>query len=86
MAGFLAIIVSVLAFVVPVGIPLLAQRWRSYLVVLALGAAFFAWLSWEIERQPPDIESFPGPFLGGLMLFGFAGGAIARFVMLVSRR
>ena len=86
MAGFFAIIASVLAFMVPVGIPLLAQRWQSYLVVLALGAVFFAWLTWEIGRQPPEAESFPGPFLGGLMLFGFAGGAIARFVMLVSRR
>lgn len=86
MAGFFAIVLSVLAFMIPVGIPLLAGRWRSYLVVLALGAAFFAWLDWEIGRQPPEAEGFPGPFLGGLMLFGFIGGAIARFVMLVSRR
>lgn len=86
MGGLVAIIASFFAFMVPVGIPLLAQRWRSYLVTLALGAAFFAWLTWDIGRQPPGAESFPGPFLGGLMLFGFAGGAIARFVMLVSRR
>ena len=86
MAGLFAIIVSFLAFVVALGIPLLAQRWRSYLATLALGAAFFAWLTWDIGRQPPDIDSFPGAFLGGLMLFGFVGGAIARFVMLLSRR
>jgi len=86
MAGLLAIIASFFAFVVPLGIPLLAQRWRNFLITLALGAAFFAWLTWDLGRQPPGAESFPGAFLGGLMLFGFAGGAIARFVMLISRR
>lgn len=86
MAGLVAIIASFFAFVVPLGIPLMAQRWRSYFMTLALGAAFFAWLTWDLGRQPPGTESFPGAFLGGLMLFGFAGGAIARFVMLLSRR
>lgn len=86
MAGLVAIIASFFAFVVPLGIPLMAQRWRSYFMTLALGAAFFAWLTWDLGRQPPGTESFPGAFLGGLMLFGFAGGAIARFLMLLSRR
>ena len=86
MAGLFAIVASFLAFMVPLGIPLLAQRWRSFFVTLAFGAAFFAWLTWDIGRQPAGTESFPGAFLGGLMLFGFAGGAVARFVMLLSRR
>ncbi len=86
MGGVFAILLSFVAFAVPLGIPLLAQGWRSYAITLALGAAFFAWLTWDIGRLPPGSESFPGPFLGGLMLFGFAGGAIARFVMLLSRR
>ena len=86
MGGLIAIVASFLAFAVPLGIPLLAQHWRSYFITLALGAVFFAWLTWDIGRQPPGSESFPGAFLGGLMLFGFAGGAIARFVMLLSRR
>jgi hypothetical protein len=86
MAGLFAIVASFLAFVVPLGVPLLAQRWRSYFITLAIGAAFFAWLTWDIGRQAPGTEGFPGAFLGGLMLFGFAGGAIARFVMLLSRR
>jgi hypothetical protein len=86
MGGLFAILASFLAFALPLGIPLMAQRWRSFFIVLALGAAFFAWLTWDLGRQPPGTESFPGAFLGGLMLFGFAGGVVARFVMLVSRR
>ncbi len=86
MGGVFAILLSLFAFALPLGIPLMAQRWRSFVIVLALGAAFFAWLTWDIGGQPPGTDSFPGAFLGGLMLFGFVGGAIARFVMLVSRR
>ncbi len=85
MGGGLAIVASVLAFLVPLGVPLLTTRWRSYLVALALATAFFWWLTVDLAR-PNGALSFIGPFLGGMMLFGFAAGAIARFVMLVGRR
>lgn len=82
-AGTIAIFAALLSFAVPLAIPLFAGRWRSYAVILALGAAFFGWLTWDIQRGG---DNWVGPFLGGLMLFGFAAGAIAKFVMLIGRR
>lgn len=86
MEGLVAIVVSVLAFLVPLAVPLFVVRWRSYLVVLAIGAAFFTWLTLDLQRTEAADANWIGPFLGGLMLFGFAAGAIAKFVMLVGRR
>jgi hypothetical protein len=83
MAGAIAIVAALLSFLVPLAIPLFAQRWRSYAIILALAALFFAWLTWDIQRSE---ASWIGAFLGGLMLTGFAAGAIAKFVMLVGRR
>lgn len=89
-AGTIAILAAVLSFMVPLAIPLFAQRWRTFAVILALGVAFFGWLTWDIQRagigDPPGSENWIGPFLGGLMLFGFAAGTIAKFVMLVGGR
>jgi len=88
--GAIAIIAAVLSFLVPAAIPLFAQRWRTFAIILGLGVAFFAWLTWDIQRagpgDPPGSGNWIGPFLGGLMLFGFGAGAIAKFVMLVGRR
>jgi hypothetical protein len=84
MGGAFALIASLLSFVVPLAIPLFAQRWRTFAAILALGAAFFAWLTSDIGRDPS--ANWIGPFLGGLMLLGFAAGAIAKFVMLLGRR
>lgn len=87
--GTIAVIAAVLSFLVPLAIPLFAQRWRTFAVVLALAGAFFGWLNWDIGRgavsDPPAGGNLIGPFLGGLMLFGFGAGAIAKFVMLLGR-
>ncbi len=82
MSGVFAILSSLLAFLVPLAIPLFAQRWRSFAIILGLGALFFWWLTLDVERP----QSIIGTFLGGLMLFGFGAGLIAKFVMLVGRR
>jgi hypothetical protein len=84
MGGAVAILVGLLCFAVPLAIPLFAQRWRTFAIVVALGVVFFAWLTVDIQ-QAGD-QHWIGQFLGGLMLFGFAGGTIAKFVMLISRR
>lgn len=89
-SGTIAIIASVLSFLVSLAIPLFTQRWRTFGIIIALGATFFAWLTWDIQRagigDPPGGENWIGPFLGGLMLFGFGAGAVAKFVMLLGRR
>ncbi|MBK8083686.1 MAG: hypothetical protein IPK28_07560 [Devosia sp.] len=85
MGALVAILGSALAFLVPLAVPLAATRWRGFLVVLASAMAFFAWLTVDLAK-PGSVLGFIGPFLGGLMLFGFVAGAIARFVMLVGRR
>lgn len=89
-AGTFAIIAALLSFAVPLAIPLFAQRWRTFALILALGAAFFAWLTWDLQRaspgDTPGSGNWIGPFLGGLMLFGFGAGSIAKFVMLLGRR
>ena len=43
------------------------------------------WLTLEMDT-PGTIPAGIGAFLGGLMLFGFAAGAIAKFVALVGQR
>ena len=83
MGGILALIAAVLAFAIPMAIPLLARRWRAYAVVLALAVPFFIWLNADITAQAGG--GAIGAFLGGLMLTGFSAGAIARFVMLLGR-
>lgn len=83
--GTLAIVLAFLCFLVPMAVPLFAQRWRTLVVILVVGALFFGWLTLEMDT-PGTIPASLGAFLGGLMLFGFAAGAIAKFVALVGRR
>jgi hypothetical protein len=84
MAGAIAIAGALLSFLIPLAIPLFVQRWRTFAIILLLAAAFFAWLTWDLQRA--GTGNWIGPFLGGLMLTGFAAGAIAKFVMLVGLR
>lgn len=87
MSGIVAIVAAFLAFVVPLAITLLVQQWRTFFMVLAAAVAFFGWLTLDLQRgEPSGLAALLGPLLGGLMLFGFAAGAIAKFVMLVGRR
>jgi hypothetical protein len=85
MEGFLALIAATLSFLIAMAIPLFAQRWRTLLVIVAVGALFFGWMTLEMPVAG-SIPSGIGAFLGGLMLFGFAGGVIARLVTLLGRR
>jgi hypothetical protein len=83
--GIWAIVVACFSFLVPMAVPLFVQRWRTFLIILVAAAAFFGWLTLEM----PIAGSIPagiGAFLGGLMLLGFAGGAIAKFIGLVGRQ
>ena len=82
MAGIVAIVAAFLAFAVPLALPLFARTWRSFGVMVLLAVAFFAWLANDLQRAEPTAI---GSFLGGLMLIGFAFGAIARFVILIGR-
>jgi hypothetical protein len=82
--GTVAIFLACLCFLVPMAIPLFAQRWRSFFAILAVATLFFGWLTLEMET-PGTIPSGIGAFLGGVMLFGFAAGAIARLVSLIGR-
>jgi hypothetical protein len=85
MGGVVAIITALLAFGIPLAVPLFAQRWRTLLILMLLGALFFGWVTLDLA-SPDGITQTLGPFTFGLMLFGFAAGAMAKFVMLVSRR
>lgn len=85
MAGAIALVATLLAFFVPLAVPLFAQRWRTLIVIAALGAAFFGYVTWDLGNASGPAHLL-GPFLSGLMLFGFAGGLLAKFVMLLSRR
>lgn len=80
--GFFAIVASFLALAVPLGIPLFAHRWGSLMVVVAAGTALFVWMIVDFANGGTAIV---GRFLAGLMLVGFCGGAIAKFVMLLGR-
>jgi hypothetical protein len=84
MSGLFAIASAFLAFAVPLAVPLFVRRWQTLLVVVAVGAAFFAWLAYDLQ-QDGAAAAMIGSFLGGLMLIGFAFGAIAKFVMLIGR-
>ena len=83
--GVFALLLAFFCFVVPLAAPLFAQTWRSYGIVLAAGIAFIAWLNWDMAN-PGSLAQGIGSFLGGLMLVGFACGAIAKLVMLIGRR
>ncbi len=83
--GAWALLLAFLSFIVPMAIPLFVQRWRTLAIVLAVGVVFFGWMTLEMQ-SPGSIPAGIGAFLGGLMLFGFAAGMIARFVALVGRR
>lgn len=85
MDALFALVLACLAFVVPMAIPLFAQRWRSLGLVVLAGALFFAWLTLEMPVEG-TLPHGIGQFLGGLMLFGFGGGVIARFVSLLGRK
>ena len=84
MSGIFAVFAGLLCFIVPLAVPLFAQRWRTFAIVVALAVAFFGWLTWDIGRAGE--AHWIGSFLGGLMLFGFAAGTIAKFVMLLVGR
>lgn len=81
MAGLLAILVAALAFLVPLALPLFARTWRSLALMSAVVAAFLGWLYLDLA----DGQSLVGEFIGGLVLVGFAFGAIAKFAMLLGR-
>jgi hypothetical protein len=84
MSGIFAVFAGLLCFIVPLAVPLFAQRWRTFAIIVAMAVAFFGWLTWDIGRT--GSAHWIGSFLGGLMLFGFAAGTIAKFVMLLGRR
>ena len=83
MSGVFALLAAFFAFVIPMALPLLVQRWRSFAIQLAMGGLFFYWLNADITANAGG--GAIGAFLGGLMLVGFGAGAIARFVMLLAR-
>ena len=85
MGGAIALIGAFLAFSVPIAMPLFAQRWRTLGIVVGLGALFFAYVSYDLAN-PAGMTQLLGPFTFGLMLFGFAAGVIAKFVMLLGQR
>jgi uncharacterized membrane protein len=85
MGGAIALIGAFLAFSVSIAVPLFAQRWRTLAIVIGLGVLFFAYVSYDLTNAT-GMTQLLGPFTFGLMLFGFAAGVIAKFVMLVGRR
>ena len=85
MSGVLALVGAFLAFMIPIAVPLFAQRWRTLAIIAALGSAFFTWANTDLAN-PNGMAQMLGTFLLGLMLFGFAAGVIAKFVMLAGRR
>ena len=85
MGGVLAIVTALLAFGIPIAVPLFAQRWRTLAILVLLGALFFGWVNLDLASSQGITQAL-GPFTFGLMLFGFVAGVIAKFVMLISRR
>jgi len=85
MSAAFALVGAFLAFVVPIAVPLFAQRWITLGVVTLAGIGFFLWVNADLSN-PSGITQVLGTFLFGLMLFGFVAGVIAKFVMLLSRR
>lgn len=85
MSGAIALVAAFLAFAVSIAVPLFIATWRNFAVVVAAGALFFTWVTYDLSN-PAGITQLLGAFLFGLALFGFAGGVIAKFVMLLGRR
>lgn len=83
--GGWAIVLAFICFLAPMAMPLFTVRWKSFLILVGIAVLFFGWMTLEVPR-PGTIPSAIGAFLGGLMLTGFAFGAIARFISLVGRR
>ena len=54
-AGTIAIVVALLSFAVPLAIPLFAQRWRTFAIILALGAAFFGESMFSLRRDASKV-------------------------------
>lgn len=85
MNGVFAIFGAFVAFVIPMALPLAAQRLQSLGIIATIGIAVFVWI--DIDLGNPDgVTQSLGPFVFGLMLFGFAAGVIAKFVMLMGKR
>ena len=84
MMGGWAIFLAFLCFLGPMAIPFFAVRWRSFLMQVVVAAAFFGWMTLEVNREG-TVPAAIGSFLGGLMLTGFGFGAVARFAMLIGR-
>lgn len=83
--GFWALLLAGFCFIGAMTLPLALPGWRSLLAVSAVASAFFLWIAAEIEVAGSLAQAI-GPFLGGLLLIGYAAGAIARTVGLIGRR
>jgi hypothetical protein len=83
--GFWALILAGLCFIGAMALPLALPGWRSLLAVSAAAALFFGWIAIEVE-VPGSLAQGIGSFLAGLLLIGYAAGAIARTVALIGRR
>ena len=85
MGGIFALILAFVAFAVAIAVPLFAQRWKTLALMVAGAVPFFWFVTYDLPH-PDGITQVLGPFVFGLMLFGFAAGVIAKFVMLLGRR
>ncbi|WP_421760367.1 hypothetical protein [Devosia sp.] len=85
MGGIFALILAFVAFAVAIAMPLFAQRWTTLAIMVAGAVLFFGFVTYDLPH-PDGITQVLGPFVFGLMLFGFAAGVIAKFVMLLGRR
>jgi hypothetical protein len=85
MSGLAALFGAFIAFLVPMAVPLAAQRLQSLGIITVIGIAIFIWIDIDLGN-PAGVTQSLGPFVFGLMLFGFAAGVIAKFVMLVAKR
>lgn len=83
--GLWAVFLAAFCFLGPMALPLALPGWRSLLGAIVLAALFFGWMTAAIDT-PGSLAQGIGGFLGGLMLFGFASGTIARMVALIGRR
>lgn len=83
--GFWALILAGLCFIGAMALPLALPGWRSLLVVSVVAGLFFGWIAIEIEVPGSPAQAI-GSFLAGLLLVGYAAGAIAKFVALIGRR
>jgi hypothetical protein len=83
--AFWALLLAGFCFIGAMALPLALPGWRSLLVVSVAAALFFGWIALEIETPGSPAQAI-GSFLGGLLLVGYAAGAIARTVALIGRR